>query len=137
MKILATGDLHGDVKRSKDLADLAAKEKVDIVLLGGDIVNAQRDPTNMIGPFKQKNLKVGFVWGNHDGPELADFWQNAYKITSLHGYGFMVGDVGFFGCGGANVGLEQLSEEEIFAYLKKGFDKVKNAKVKVMITHVH
>ncbi len=136
-KILATGDWHGDVRRPETLAELAANEKVDLVLLGGDLVGSDKDTTNLIGPFLKRNLKVGFVWGNHDGPELADFWQNAYKITNLHGYGIMVGDIGFFGCGGANVGLEQFSDEEMFQYLQAGFEKVKHAKVKVMVTHVH
>ncbi len=137
VKILATGDWHGDMGRPATLAELAVKENVDIVLLGGDLVNAEKDTTNLIGPFLSKKLKVGFVWGNHDGPELADFWQNAYKISNLHGYGIMVGDVGFFGCGGANVGLDQFTEDEMFQYLLVGYEKVKSAKVKVMVTHVH
>jgi len=33
--------------------------------------------------------------------------------------------------------LFQLSEEEIYALLKKGFEGVKDSKKKIMITHVH
>ncbi|MBI4440820.1 metallophosphoesterase [Candidatus Woesearchaeota archaeon] len=137
VKILATGDWHGDVSRPMTLSELAAREGVDMVVLGGDLVNAHKDTTNLIGPFLEKGVPVSFVWGNHDGPEVADFWQQFYKITNLHGYGLVIGDVGFFGCGGANVGLDQFSEDEIFAYLRAGFDKIKHAKRKVMVTHVH
>lgn len=137
MKILATGDWHGDVRRPQTLAELAAREKVDMVLLGGDLVNEEKDTANLIGPFLKKGLPVSFVWGNHDGPELAEFWQSLYKITNLHGHGIIVGDIGFFGCGGANVGIDQFTDDEIFQYIAQGFEKVKHARVKVMVTHVH
>ena len=60
-----------------------------------------------------------------------------YNITNLHGYYIKFGDIGFFGCGGANVGLSQLSEKEIYDTLKKGFDKIKDMSKKIMITHIH
>lgn len=137
VKILATGDWHGDTRRPETLAEVAAQENVDMVILGGDLVNHQKDTTNLIGPFLKKGRKVSFVWGNHDGPDLAEFWQNAYKITNLHGYGIVVGDVGFFGCGGANVGLDQFTDEEMFQYIMQAHEKVKHAKKKVLVTHVH
>ena len=49
----------------------------------------------------------------------------------------MLYDLGFFGCGAANIGYNQLSEEEIFHNLKQGFSKVKDARKKIMLTHVH
>lgn len=42
-----------------------------------------------------------------------------------------------FGCGGANIGLFQLSEDEIFYHLYKSHRYVKDAKKRIMVTHVH
>jgi Icc-related predicted phosphoesterase len=42
-----------------------------------------------------------------------------------------------FGCGGANIGVGQLSEDEIYKVIKKGFDKVKDMGKKILVTHVH
>ena len=42
-----------------------------------------------------------------------------------------------FGCGGANIGLFQLSEEEIFHYLCKSHKYVQDAAKRIMVTHVH
>ena len=33
-------------------------------------------------------------------------------------------DVGIFGCGGADIGINKISDEETFDLLKKGFEKI-------------
>ena len=45
--------------------------------------------------------------------------------------------IGIFGAGGANIGIHQLEEKEIYDLLKKGFDKIKSLQKKIMVTHVH
>ena len=137
MKILAAGDLHGDIMAVRKLAEKAEKEKVDLVILTGDITLADRSTENMIGPFLAKKKKVIFIPGNHDSFATADFLAEVYGITNLHGYTIKYKDIGFFGCGGANIGLEQLKESEIFGILKEGNDKLKGLSKKIMITHVH
>ena len=47
------------------------------------------------------------------------------------------GDIGLFGAGGANIGLFQLSEEELYNLLKTSHEKIKDVKTKIMVTHVH
>ena len=137
MKILAASDLHGDTRQVKRLADLAYKENVDLVVIAGDITQFDSDSENMIGPFLEKGKKVLFVPGNHDSPATAEFLAEKYGITNLQHYPVKYGDIGFFGCGGANIGLNQLSEKEMRTYLEKGFSYVKDAEKKIMITHLH
>ncbi|MEK6936513.1 MAG: metallophosphoesterase [Nanoarchaeota archaeon] len=135
-KLLAAGDFHGDKSTAKKLAELAEKENVDLVILNGDLVEEQ-DTSGIIGPFLAKKRKVIILPGNHETIATADFLAELYNITNLHGYYMKIGDIGFFGCGGANVGLSQLSEEEIYQTLKKGFEKIKDMPKKIMVTHVH
>lgn len=137
MKILAAGDLHGDVSAARKLANKAEKEKVDLVVLAGDIVGDDDLLPGVISPFLDKKKKVLFVPGNHESMATADFIADFYSITNLHGYSVKYENVGIFGCSGNNIGIHQISEEEIFSLLKKGFEKIKDSKKKVMVTHVH
>ena len=138
MRILAAGDLHGDTRQAKKLAEKASKEKVDLVILCGDIGHQDSKTEGMIGPFLKKDKKVIMVPGNHETIATADFLADMYGITNLHGYSMVLDDIGLFGCGFANVGpAEPLEENEIFSILKKGNEKLKSNKKKIMVTHVH
>ena len=137
MKILAFGDIHGDSILAKRLAEKADKENVDLVVLCGDITYFEGETKELIGPFIKKNKKVVLIPGNHESVATADFLANLYGATNLHGYSIKIGDVGLFGAGGANIGINQLQEHEIFDLLKKGFQDIKNTKKKIMVTHVH
>jgi Icc-related predicted phosphoesterase len=135
-KILAAGDFHSDRNIAQKLALVAEKEDVDLVILNGDIV--EEDKTEgIIGPFVAKNKKIIIIPGNHESIATADFLAELYKITNLHSYYIKFRDVGFFGCGGADIGLTQLTEDEIYETLKKSFEKIKDMPKKVMVTHVH
>jgi len=137
MKIIASGDIHGDIGLAKRLADKAEKENVDLVILCGDLTQNEQSTENLIGPFKEKNKQVLLIPGNHETIATTKFLAKLYGMTDLHGYSFQVGEVGFFGCGGANIGLFQMTEEEIFNTLKYAHDKIKNCKQKIMVTHIH
>jgi len=137
LKILAAGDIHGDTSLAEKLAVKAEKEKVDLVILCGDITYAEQSTENLIGPFVKRNEKVLLIPGNHETIATADFLSELYGVKNLHGYSVKYKEVGIFGAGGANIGLFQLGEDEIYDLLKKGFDKIKYLKKKIMVTHVH
>ncbi|MBW3014772.1 metallophosphoesterase [Candidatus Woesearchaeota archaeon] len=139
MKILATGDFHGDTDLAKRLAEKAVKEEVDLVVICGDITMGEMSTDNLIGPFVKKGKKVVLIPGNHESFATADFLAELYGATNLHGYSIKSKDnkVGLFGCGGANVGMHQITEDETFNTLQKGFDKIKDIQKKIMVTHVH
>jgi|TARA_B100001971_G_C17987821_1_gene430777 Icc-related predicted phosphoesterase len=137
LKILAAGDIHGDTSLAEKLAIRAEKEKVDLVILCGDITYAEQSTENLIGPFVKRKEKVILIPGNHETVATADFLSELYGVKNLHGYSVKYKDVGIFGAGGANIGLFQLEENEIYGLLKKGFDKIKYLKKKIMVTHVH
>ena len=137
MKILAAGDIHGDVGLVKKLSEKAKKENVDLVVLCGDITYNEQSLKNLIGPFKGAAKQVLLVPGNHETVATADFLAQVYDIKNLHGYSVIYDNVGFFGAGGANIGLFQIDDSEMFGLLRKAFDGVKSTKKKVMVTHVH
>lgn len=140
MKILAAADLHGDKKLAESLARQAEKEKVDVVVLCGDLIASEEDTTGIIGAFVKKKQKVILIPGNHETIATADFLAELYGATNLHGYSMQLGkqkELGLFGCGLANIGQFGLKEQEIYDILKKGYSYIKKSKKKIMITHVH
>jgi len=137
MKILATSDIHGDSRWVKELAKKASKEKIDLVLLCGDLTYGEEFSENLIGPFKEKGLKVALIPGNHESMATANFLAEKYGVENLQYNSIKLGDIGLFGMGGANIGPFPVSEDEILETLKKNYDKVKDTKTKIMVTHAH
>ena len=84
MKILASGDIHGDTRLAERLAEKAEKEKVDLVVLCGDLTNFEMDTSNIVGPFVKKKQKVVLIPGNHETLATADFLAQRYGATNLH-----------------------------------------------------
>ena len=137
MKILAAGDIHGDSRLAEKLARKAEKEKIGLVVLCGDLTISDQVNVPIISPFTKRKIKVILVPGNHETLATADFLAELYGATNLHGYSIKIDDVGLFGCGLANIGVSGLKEKEIFEILKKGYQKIRNSKTKIMVTHAH
>lgn len=135
MKILAASDIHGDIASAKELAELARREHVDLIILNGDIVE-EENPEGIVGLFKDI-AKVLILPGNHETVATADFLATLYNETNLHGYSVIINNIGFFGCGGADIPPIPTHDQDIFESLHKGFKYVKHLPKKVMVTHVH
>ena len=135
LKILAAGDNHGDSRLANELAEKAEKEKVDLVILCGDLTEGNKQTKGIISPFTKRNKKVLLIPGNHDSFATADFLAELYGVKNIHGYSVRYEDVGIFGCSAVNIGPGQLTESEIYGLLKKGFNKIKYLNKKIMVTH--
>ncbi|MBU2104316.1 MAG: metallophosphoesterase [Nanoarchaeota archaeon] len=137
LKILAVGDIHGDTGLVKKLAQKAKKENVDLVILAGDLTHFDMSTKNLIGPFLKAEKDVLIIPGNHESFATIDFLTNLYSnAKNIHGYSFKKGDVGIFGAGGGDI-INVTPDNEIFELLKKGHEKIKNSKTKIMVTHMH
>jgi uncharacterized protein len=137
MRILPISDIHGDRSFARLMAEKADKEKVDLVILAGDIVGHDGSVDGLIGPFKEKGLEVALIPGNHESMVEIDFLVQRYNIRNLHGYVLTKGDVGIFGCGYADVGLNQLNENAFKETLEKTHKMLGDVKKKIMLTHIH
>jgi Icc-related predicted phosphoesterase len=121
----------------KKLAEKAKKENVDLVILAGDLTFIESSVDNLIGPFIKAKKQVLIIPGNHESNATVDFLTRMYPNTkNIHGYSFKKGDLGIFGAGGGDV-IKVTPDKEIFNLLRKGNEKVKNSKRKIMVTHMH
>jgi Icc-related predicted phosphoesterase len=134
-KILAAGDLHGDSATAKKLAEKAEKEKVDLVVLAGDITGIV-ETKNILKPFKDKGEKVIFVPGNWDTKEAAETLSKLYDMRDLGKNYAQYENIGFVGIGSPDWEMN-LNEEKAFEKLKKDFEKIKDLEKKIMISHLH
>ena len=137
MKILAAGCIHNDTSLVKKLAQQAVDDEADIVVLCGDLTQSEQSVEYIIGPFKKRGKQVLFVPGNHETFATAEFLAKKYDAVNLHGVSYVINDIGFFGCGGANCGVFQLSEEQIHDTLHKAHETLQPVAKKIMVTHVH
>lgn len=134
-KILAAGDFHGDNSVAKRLSKKAEKEKVDLIILTGDIIGTI-NTKNLLKPFIQNNQKVIFVPGNWETSEEAEFLSKLYNIKNIEKHYVKYKNIGIFGVGSADWQLN-LDEEKTFNKLKKEFKKIKDLEKKIMISHIH
>lgn len=137
MRIMGTGDLHGDRSLAEKLAEKAEQEHVDIVVIAGDFTFFDQEPKGVLGAFAKRKQKVLLIPGNHDSHATTDVLTQTYPVRNLHGYSARYGDIGFFGCGKANLGPEHLTEREITDTLKKAHQHIAYLKKRIMVTHVH
>lgn len=139
MKIFAAGDIHGDTTLAQRLAQRAADDNAELVILCGDITFFDTSTDNLLGPFKNAGLKVLLIPGNHEGIATTDFLAELYDIRNLHGYSVKYKDIGIFGAGGSTqVGPSPVvDEDEMFDLLKKGFERIRYLPKKIMVTHEH
>ena len=137
MNIIAFGDIHERVSRLNLISDEIAR--ADAVIITGDLTQygGVREAREIIEELQGINPRIFAQAGNLDDPEVEGYLGGLG--ISIHGRGHRVGDVGIFGCGGGNPSPfntpNELSEEEIGAAIKRGYDEVKEAPFKIMVPH--
>jgi uncharacterized protein len=136
IRILAASDIHGNSERIERLAQKAEKEKVDVVLLCGDILGFV-ESKNIIAPFKRRNKPVLVIPGNHEQFSQIDFMAEYYKIKNLHGTSAIYNGIGIFGAGGADLHPGFISESQLAKLLDKAHNHLKGVEKKILMTHMH
>lgn len=137
MKIISFGDIHEDtsnlIKIKPDL------ETADLIVLSGDLTNChgKTETKKVLDAIKKYNKHLLAQYGNMDIQE-ADSYLSEESIN-LHGNGYIFGDVGIFGCGASSLTPfhtpSEISEADIERLLINGYNKVKDAKWKIMVCH--
>lgn len=143
MKIAGIGCIHNDLENLMQLLDKVFENKPDVFALVGDWTDANL-PEGFshedIGKIIVSELRgygkpIVAVPGSWD-KGLIDFLKK--EDVSVHADGKIINGVGFYGFGGAKTPFGtpfEPEESEIEIGLRSGYEVVKNAKVKVQLTH--
>lgn len=135
LKICAISDIHRGYKNIYRLQPEI--ESSDIVVIAGDLAPLKWYTRweAYKGAIAQINKPVLAVHGNWDGEKIQEF----LAPYSIHAGFAIVEDVGFFGVGGSTkTPLHtpvEYTEEQLYDFLCKGFEHIKNQRIKVLVSH--
>ena len=132
LRILAAADLHGSLDIAKKLSMKAKRNKVDLVVLAGDIYGYSEGEEGILGPFEKAGQKVVFVPGNCDFAEEHEMLKRHAK--SIHNYYVTYGGVGIVGVGSPDWKLS-LDKDDL-AEIKRNFGRMKAGK-RILVSHLH
>ncbi len=132
LKILAAADLHGSLDIAKKLSKKGKKEKVDLVILAGDVYGYEDSDEDILEPFWREKQKVMFVPGNCDFDNECD--KLSKRAKNIHNYYVTYKDVGIIGIGNPNWKLSL--DDEDFSKIKSNFDKI-NSEKRILVSHLH
>jgi len=136
MLIIAFGDVHMQPERAKRIPEI---RRADCIVVNGDLTihGGRAEALSVVDALSELNGNLYAHIGNMDEPEV-DVMFTEMGIN-LNGRGVLVGDVGLFGLGGSpptpfNTPSE-FSERELEATLRKAYEDVKEARIKILFSH--
>jgi Icc-related predicted phosphoesterase len=137
MKIISFGDVHMATRNLARMGDVM--RDTDLVIVSGDLTNfgGSVDAGKVIDDVRAACGRVLALPGNLDKADVIPFLER--EGVALHGRGTVVDGVGIFGCGGSNITPfktpTELSEEEIYATLMRGYGEVREVRPLLMVCH--
>jgi putative phosphoesterase len=132
LRILAASDLHDSKTAVEKLAKRALEEKVDLIILAGDIHSYGEGDKNILAPLLKTKKKILFVPGNCETSIEHERLRKDAK--SIHGYYVTYGDVGIAGIGSPDWTLQHNDLD--FMMIKKQMEKMKPTK-RILVSHLH
>lgn len=135
IRFLATGDIHSDKKLINCIKNSVELEKIDFVVLIGDISEKKDDFKDILEIFKEKQIFM--VPGNHESKRKLSILQENYNVHLVGNQPVLVhDDLAFFGSNYVNQGPYEIHEQLILNNLIENFNSVKDVKCKIMLHHV-
>lgn len=143
MRIIVVADIHNDVENLIPYFEKVHNLDVDVIVCPGDFTDfnlpkgfSRVEMTKLIiEELKNLEKPIVAVPGNQDR-EIISLLEE--ENISVHGKGKIINNIGFYGFGGAKTPFGspyEPDENEIKNGLKRGYDDVKDTKVKIQITH--
>ncbi|HKV55829.1 MAG TPA: metallophosphoesterase [Candidatus Binataceae bacterium] len=137
MKIVSFGDVHMATRNLMRMREVMLD--TDLTIVSGDLTNfgGVDDARKVINEVRAAGPPVLALSGNLDRREVIPFLEA--EGISLHGKGVMIDGIGIFGCGGSNITPfhtpTELTEDEIYATLARGYAEVRQCRPLLMICH--
>ncbi len=138
MKIISFGDIHEHLSNLGPLKN--ELKNADLVIVTGDLTNynGRKEATKVIECVEKYNENILAQLGNLDQQDVDNYLTE--KGINLHRNGFVRDDIGIFGVGGSNPTPfntpTEFSEKAIEGFIFEGFEKVKDAKFKILVPHM-
>ena len=137
VKIVSFGDLHMATRNLDRMGDVM--RDTDLVIISGDLTNfgGAAQARKVLDDVRRACPTVLALPGNLDQREVMPFLEE--EKVALHAKGTVFKGVGIFGCGGSNITPfatpTELSEDEIYAALRAGYEQVRDCRPLLMVCH--
>jgi uncharacterized protein len=137
MRILALSDIHGAYKLAKKILDL--EPAIDVVVLAGDLTTrgSATEALDAIRELGSAAPHLLAVAGNMDSLEIDRSFDE--EGVGINGRGVVINEVGFFGVSGGTKSILhtpfELTEDELMATARRGWEHVSEARTKVFTPH--
>ncbi len=137
MKLVSFGDVHMATRNLERMTEELCD--TDLIVISGDLTNfgGPQDAQKVLDAARGACPRVLALPGNLDQREVMAFLEEQH--VALHGRGMMVDGVALFGCGGSNLTPfhtpTELSEDEIYDTLRRGYEQVRGRRPLVMVCH--
>jgi uncharacterized protein len=137
MKIVSFGDVHMATRNLERMGEVM--RDTDLVIVSGDLTNFgdSADAAKVIDEVRGVCRRVLALPGNLDQAGVIPFLEG--EGIALHGRGVVIDGTAIFGCGGSNITPfntpTELSEDEIYQTLMRGYDEVRDVRPLLMVCH--
>ncbi len=137
MKLVSFGDVHMATRNLERMQD--ELRDTDLIVISGDLTNFGGPPEalKVLGAARSVCRRVLALPGNLDRGEVIPLLED--EGVALHGRGTVIDGVALFGCGGSNITPfhtpTELTEDEIYDTLRRGYLEVKDRRPLVMVCH--
>jgi Icc-related predicted phosphoesterase len=137
MKLVSFGDVHM-ATRNLERMGIELRD-TDLIIISGDLTNfgGPDDARQVLDAARGVCARVLALPGNLDRGEVIPYLET--EGVALHGRGTVIDGVAIFGCGGSNITPFhtpiELTEEEIYATLRRGYEQVKDVRPLLMVCH--
>jgi len=132
LRILAAGDLHGNKTLATKLSEKAIKEKVDLIVLTGDLTGPTKDDGSILEAFTKAGQKVVFIPGNWESSEEVELLKKSAK--NIHNYYVTYNEIAIAGIGNPDWKM-RLDSSDLYS-IKSNFSKMKSKK-RILVSHLH
>jgi Icc-related predicted phosphoesterase len=137
MKLVSFGDVHMATRNLERMGN--ELRDTDLIIISGDLTNfgGPDDARKVLDAVRGACARVLALPGNLDRGEVIPYLET--EGVALHGRGMVIGGVAIFGCGGSNLTPfhtpTELTEDEIYATLQRGYLQVKDLRPLLMVCH--
>lgn len=135
IRFLATGDIHSDKGILENIKKYTNISEIDYILLTGDISDKNYDFKEIFSIFEGKPILM--VPGNHETKKQLKIMESVYNVHLISKQEKKIhNDLVIFGPEAMNIGKLSKSEESIKKNLIERFNKIKETKTKIFMSHI-
>lgn len=132
MKLLAFGDLHGDMNLLKRLLKRGGEKDIELIVVMGDLTHFEGNLRYILGKLNSLGKKVLVIPGNHESEKgLREAGEGLENCEELQKKAVRVGDYIFLGYGEGGFALE----DSEFRKIARGWYGEYQKERVVLVTH--